>query len=55
MHAPLALAKGLWRYQIMLRCKHTVRMTKPIRHVLSTFKMPKAVTCTVDVDALSLL
>jgi len=55
MPAPLARAKGQWRYQIMLRCKHTVKMTKPIRHVLSAFKMPKTVTCTVDVDALSLL
>ncbi len=53
--APLARAKGLWRYQIMLRCKHTVKMTKPIRHVLTRFRMPKTVTCTVDVDALSLL
>jgi primosomal protein N' (replication factor Y) len=53
--APLARAKGLWRYQIMLRCEHTVKMTRPIRHVLATFKMPKSVTCTVDVDALSLL
>ena len=53
--APLARAKGLWRYQIMLRCGHTVRMTKPIRHVLTTFKMPKSVSCMVDVDALSLL
>jgi len=53
--APLARAKGHWRYHIMLRCKHTVRMTKPIRHVQTTFKIPKTVTCTVDVDALSLL
>jgi len=53
--APLARAKGLWRFQIMLRCGHTVKMTKPIRHVLGRFKMPKGVTCTVDVDALSLL
>jgi len=53
--APLARAKGHYRYHIMLRCKHTVRMTKPIRHVQATFKMPKTVTCTVDVDALSLL
>jgi primosomal protein N' (replication factor Y) len=53
--APLARAKGHYRFQIMLRCEHTVRMTKPIRHVLSCFKMPKTVTCTVDVDALSLL
>ncbi len=55
MPAPLARAKGLWRYQIMLRCEHTVKMTKPIRHVLATYKMPKTVTCTVDVDALSLM
>jgi len=55
MPAPLARAKGQWRYQIMLRCEHTVKMTKPIRHVLTAFKMPKTVTCTVDVDALSLL
>ena len=53
--APLARAKGHYRYQIMLRCEHTVKMTKPIRHVQSVFRMPKGVTCTVDVDALSLL
>jgi primosomal protein N' (replication factor Y) len=53
--APLARAKGYYRYQIMLRCEHTVKMTMPIRHVLATFKPPKGVSCTVDVDALSLL
>ena len=53
--APLARAKGYYRYQIMLRCEHTVKMTKPIRHVLTSFRLPKGVTCTVDVDALSLL
>ncbi|HSR88635.1 MAG TPA: primosomal protein N' [Pontiella sp.] len=53
--APLARAKGHYRYQIMLRCEHTTKMTKPIRHVLASYKIPKAVTCTVDVDALSLL
>ncbi|HEY5653193.1 MAG TPA: primosomal protein N' [Pontiella sp.] len=54
MPAPLVRAKGHYRYQIMLRCEHTVRMTKPIRHVLAVFKIPKGVTCTVDVDAVSL-
>jgi hypothetical protein len=39
----------------MLRCKHTIKMTRPIRHVLKHFKMPENITCTVDVDALSLL
>ncbi|HEY5621506.1 MAG TPA: primosomal protein N' [Pontiella sp.] len=55
MPAPLARAKGHYRYQIMMRCGHTVRMTKPVRHVLSAYRMPKGVSCTVDVDALSLL
>ena len=55
MPAPLARAKGLYRYHIMLRCEHTIKMSKPIRHVWSTFKMPKGVTCTIDIDALSLL
>ncbi|MBT8046308.1 MAG: primosomal protein N' [Pontiella sp.] len=53
--APLARAKGHYRYHIVLRCAHTVRMTKPIRHVQAAFKTPKSVSCTVDVDALSLL
>ncbi|VGO17397.1 Primosomal protein N' [Pontiella desulfatans] len=55
MPAPLARAKGLWRYQIMLRCEHTVKMTRPIRHVVQSIRLPKGVACTVDVDALSLL
>jgi primosomal protein N' (replication factor Y) len=53
--APLARAKGHYRYHIMMRCEHTVKMTRPIRHVQASFKIPKGVTCTVDVDALSLL
>jgi primosomal protein N' (replication factor Y) len=55
MPSPLARAKGLYRYQIMLRCEHTVKMTRPIRHVQSVFKLPKGVSLNVDVDALSLL
>jgi primosomal protein N' (replication factor Y) len=53
--APLARAKGHYRYQIVLRCEHTVRMTRPVRHVMASFRMPAGVTCTVDVDALSLM
>jgi len=55
MPAPLARAKGQWRYQIMLRCEHTVKMTKPIRHVQASYRVPKGVSLSVDVDALSLL
>jgi len=32
--APLARAKGLYRYQLILRCGQTGQMTKPIEHVL---------------------
>ncbi|QBG49094.1 primosomal protein N' [Verrucomicrobia bacterium S94] len=55
MPAPLAKAKGHWRYQIMLRCEHTVKMTKPIRYVQSRMRLPKGVAVSIDVDALSLL
>jgi len=53
--APLARAKSHWRYQIMLRCEHTIKMTKPIRHVQQRFRLPKGVSLNIDVDALSLL
>jgi primosomal protein N' (replication factor Y) len=55
MPAPLARAKKMWRYQIMLRCTHSKKMTKPVEYVLSQFKLPKTIRCIVDVDALSLL
>lgn len=53
--APLARAKGLYRYQIMLRAPTTRLMTDPLRKVLQNFRWPKGITCAVDVDAMSLL
>ncbi len=53
--APLARAKGVYRYQIMLRAPATRQMTDPLKKALSAFKWPEQVTCSVDVDALSLL
>jgi primosomal protein N' (replication factor Y) len=53
--APLARAKGHFRYQILLRAPATKLMTEPLRKLLDTFRWPDKVTCTVDVDALSLL
>jgi len=53
--APLVRAKGFWRYQIMLRSEHAVKMTKPVRHVQTAYSMPRGVSLIVDVDALSLL
>ncbi len=53
--APLARAKGRYRYQIIMRAPTTKMMTAPLRAVLKDFKWPKDVSCSVDVDAYSLL
>lgn len=55
MPAPLARAKGFYRYQVMLRCEHTVKMTKPVKHALGMTRLPMGIKVTVDVDASSLL
>ena len=55
MPAPLARAKGVYRYHITLRCEHTIKMTRPIRHIWNSFKMPKGVSLSIDVDAVSLM
>jgi len=53
--APLARAKGYYRYQLMLRGPSTRTMTQPVKAALSKITFPRGVTCTVDVDALSLM
>ena len=53
--APLARAKGRYRFQIILRSPTTRAITRPVRHVLRECKMPRDVQCTVDVDAQSML
>lgn len=53
--APLARAKTLFRYQLILRGPRVSEMTRPLRAVLSTLKCPKGVKIAIDVDALSLL
>ena len=55
MPAALARAKGFYRYQVMLRCEHTVKMTKPVKHALGMTRLPMGIKVTVDVDASSLL
>ena len=53
--APLAKAKGLYRYQIMMRSEFTATITRPLKEVMAVFKFPAGVRHSVDVDALSLL
>ena len=55
MPSPLARAKGFYRYQVMLRCEHTIKMTRPVQFLLSQQRLPKSVQVTLDVDALSLM
>jgi len=53
--APLARAKGAYRYQVMIRGAAAGVMTGPLAQVLRDLRLPKGVTCAADVDALSLL
>ena len=53
--APLARAKGNYRYQIILRAPATKLVTVPLKKVMKTFKWPEGVTCAIDVDAVSLM
>ena len=53
--APIARARGFYRYQIFLRCRRPAAMTVPLRKVLADFKWPKGISCSVDMDPQSLL
>jgi primosomal protein N' (replication factor Y) len=53
--APLARAKGQFRFQIILRAPTAQAMTGPLKALLREFKWPSGVTATVDVDAVSLM
>ena len=53
--APLSKAKGLYRYQIIMRSEYTATMTRPLKAVMASFKFPVGVRHSVDVDALNLL
>ena len=53
--APLARAKGEYRYQIMLRAPTARHMTEPLKALLKTFTWPEEIAVAIDVDALSLL
>jgi primosomal protein N' (replication factor Y) len=53
--APLARAKGLYRYQLLLRAPTTRAVTRPLRGVLAKLPLPAGVSIAVDVDALSIV
>jgi primosomal protein N' (replication factor Y) len=53
--APLAKAKGLFRYQVLLRAATTRAATRPLRETLRQKPLPEGVSLAVDVDALSIM
>jgi len=53
--APLARAKGFYRYQVILRAPTTKLVTAPLKKVIKTFKWPEGVSHAIDVDAVSLI
>lgn len=53
--APLAKAKGNYRYQVLLRSATARAMTAPLRQVMRDKPLPAGVTLAVDVDALNIM
>lgn len=53
--APLARAKGSYRYQVMMRSASARTMTDALKKVRQGFHWPDKVKCSFDIDALSLL
>jgi primosomal protein N' (replication factor Y) len=53
--APLAKAKGLYRYQVLMRAAATRSLTRPLREVIRQKPLPAGVAVAVDVDALSIM
>ncbi len=53
--APLAKAKNIYRYQIMVRARSVQRMHGILQKIGRTVAIPKTVTFAVDVDAIDLM
>ncbi len=52
--APLARAKGLYRYQVLLRSSSTGRMARAIARLQQSLRLPDDISLSVDVDPVSL-
>ncbi len=53
--APLAKAKGVYRYQVMSRSKSVRVVANPLKGILADLKLPRSVSVAVDVDAIDLM
>ncbi len=52
--APLAKAKGLFRYQILLRAPTAKRITAPLTDLLKKHPLPLDIKLAIDVDAIEI-
>lgn len=55
MPAPLARAKGDYRFHLIYRAARVAEVTGPMKQVLKKFPWPRGVRYSIDVDALSLI
>jgi primosomal protein N' len=55
MPAPLAKARGFFRYQVLMRSASTRRMVAILRELMDCQKSGKDVKITVDVDAVNMM
>jgi primosomal protein N' len=53
--APLLKAETFFRYQIMLRTRHILRIGKQISMLTSSLKLPEDVILAVDIDPVNLV
>ncbi len=53
--APLAKAKDIYRYQVMMRCKSVRTVLAHFRQIASALTLPQTVTYALDVDAVDLM
>jgi primosomal protein N' (replication factor Y) len=53
--SPLAKAKDIYRYQIIMRARSVKTIQEALRPVAETLPLPKTVTMTIDVDAVDLM
>jgi len=53
--APLAKAKGVYRYQVISRSKSVRGVVAPLKTIVAELQLPKSVTLAIDVDAIDLM
>jgi primosomal protein N' (replication factor Y) len=52
--APLARAETFYRYQIMLRTRHMLKLSDKLPVITATIRLPEEVMLTTDIDPVNL-